>query len=477
MSSIVMCADHGASDMDSVEGTTVIAVTDLCRRLGQLGDLVPPEETSLLLAVHGSETETGRIQAAVRRLGFDALGVGVLDLERFESDEAVANAIVALRARMDAYPGSLPEQVKLAPRPTRTTRRSVLSPGAPAYTGAPKIDGSRCVANAGCRACVSACPVAALGSSGGAVTYDKSACIACGICVTTCPPGAVVNPVATPAALEAEIRAAVEVSSRRIGIRFVCRSSQVHAESGWHDVEVPCTGMLTVGWLLAPLLVGASAVSAVTCEESECSLGLSARATVALGEAQEVLTAIGIDATRLGGDRLDFPPLMPMPAPSGIFDPGSTQRAIAALHECTHIDPGFVALGSADIGTVDIDVSSCTACEMCANVCPTDALRSTHDRDGVRIDFDVCDCVACGQCIAVCPEIDRGAITFTVGFDPSDWKRGRRELRHEATASCDLCGEPVAPAAMLDRISAILGEEHSGTIAVIGNRCIACRGR
>ncbi len=198
MSTLVMCADHGASDRFTVAGTTVITVTDLCRRLGQLGDLVPAETASLLLALHGSETETGRIQAAVRRLGFDALGVGVLDLERFESDEAVEKAIIALGARMDAYPGSQPEQVKLAPRPTRTTRRSLLSPGAPAYTGAPKIDGSRCVAHDGCRACVNECPVAALGFSGGTVSYDKAACIACGICVTTCPRGAVVNPVATP---------------------------------------------------------------------------------------------------------------------------------------------------------------------------------------------------------------------------------------------------------------------------------------
>ncbi len=235
--------------------------------------------------------------------------------------------------------------------------------------------------------------------------------------------------------------------------------------------------MLTVGWALAPLLVGAGAVSAVACEDGGCSLGTSARANVALSEARAVLAAIGIDATRLDGDRHDFPSLLPEPVPWGIFEPGSTQRAIAVLHESTQVNPGFVALGSADIGTVEIDVSSCTACEMCANICPTDALRSTHDRDSVLIDFDVRDCVACGQCIAVCPEVDRGAITLTVGFVPSDWKQGRRELRRDSTASCELCGEPVAPAAMLDRISAILGEEHSGTIAVIGNRCIACRGR
>jgi len=114
---------------------------------------------------------------------------------------------------------------------------------------------------------------------------------------------------------------------------------------------------------------------------------------------------------------------------------------------------------------------------MCATVCPTDALRSANSNDGVHIDFDPRDCVACGQCVTVCPEIDRGAIRHRKGFDPDDWHRGRRKIRHEATARCEVCGKPVAPAAMLDRIATILGDEHSATIAAIGTRCIECRGR
>jgi formate hydrogenlyase subunit 6/NADH:ubiquinone oxidoreductase subunit I len=477
VSTIVMCADHETPATISVNNVNVIRVPNLCRRPRQLEELVPAGETSLMLALHGSETELGRVQAAARRLGFDALGVGVVDLERLDGSDSITSAIVALEARTAAYGGSQPEQVKLLHHPVRTTRRGLFSLGVPTYTGGPMVDPARCVAGDGCRACVSQCPADALGWKAGTVSHDKTACVACGICVTTCPAGAVVNPVASPAAIEAEVRAAIASRPEPRGIRFVCRAGHADFRPGWHDVEVPCTGMLTVGWLLAPMLVGAAAVTAMTCAERGCELGLSRRTTTTLCEAAEVLAAVGVDDTRLTGDRYDFQPLVTTPAPSGIFEPGSTQRAISALQRATKVNPGFVALDQVDVGSIHIDSRSCTACEMCANVCPTDALNSSHDRGAVNINFDSRECVACGQCVTVCPEIDRGAIALATGFDPEDWSRGRRELRVEPTASCEICGRPVAPAAMLERIGAILGNEHSGTFDMIGKRCIECRGR
>ena len=477
MSTIVICADHDTPAAISVDGVNVIRARDFCRRPRQLEGLVPAEETTLMLALHGSETELGRVQAAVRRLGFDALGVGVVDLERLDGADSITCAIVALEARTAAYAGSQPEQVKLLRHPARTTRRELFSLGVPTYTGGPMVDPASCVAGDGCRVCVSQCPADALDWKAGTVSHDKTACVACGICVTTCPTGAVINPVAAPAAIEAEVRAAIVSRPEPSGIRFVCRAGHADFKPRWHDVEVPCTGMLTVGWLLAPLLVGARAVTATTCAENGCEVGLSHRTTATLCEAAEVLAAIGVDATRLTGDRHDYDPLVKTPVSAGIFEPGSTQRAIAALLQAGNHNPGFVVLDHVDVGSIHIDSTACTACEMCANVCPTDALHSSYDRDAVSITFDPRHCVACRQCVTVCPEIDRGAIVLATGFDPDDWSRGRRVLRVEPTASCEICGRPVAPAAMLERIGTILGDEHSGTLDMIGKRCIECRGR
>jgi ferredoxin len=132
---------------------------------------------------------------------------------------------------------------------------------------------------------------------------------------------------------------------------------------------------------------------------------------------------------------------------------------------------------TADVGMISIDPSTCTACEMCAQICPTDALRSDPDVTGVRISFDPQVCVGCGQCVATCPELEHAAIELERRFDVSEWAAGRREVRFETTAACEICGEPVAPAAMLTRINEMLGEEAAETMALISRRCITCRGR
>ena len=151
MTTIVICADHDTPATISVDGVNVISAPDLCRRPRQLEDLVPAGETSLMLALHGSETELGRVQATVRRLGFDALGVGVVDLERLDGADSITWAIVTLEARTAAYAGSQPEQVKLLRPPARTTRRGLFSLGVPTYTGGPMVVPARCVAGDGCR--------------------------------------------------------------------------------------------------------------------------------------------------------------------------------------------------------------------------------------------------------------------------------------------------------------------------------------
>ncbi|NND73788.1 MAG: 4Fe-4S dicluster domain-containing protein [Ilumatobacter sp.] len=475
MTTLVMCTDHGAHDPIAPAGTNVQRAAGLCDQPGQLRTLVPAEETSLLLALHGSDYHRGRVQAAVRRLGFDPLGVGILDLDRIDDESAVTVAAAALVARTEAFPGSRPEQVKLDRPPTRRTRRALFSLGVPTYAGAPMIDADQCVAGDGCRACVRACPVDALTWSGGTVSYDKTACLACGVCVTTCPTGAVANPVASPAAVEAEIRAAIDVATGPIGIRYVCAPARATSLPGWHDVVVPCTSMVTVGWLLAPLVLGACAVDTTPCAVGGCDRGRVDLTDDLLDDAGAVLHAVGIEPARIGG--LGHEPLGVTSPPVGLFEAGCTQRVIAALHDSSATAPGFVDLAEADVGAVGIDSATCTACEMCASCCPTDALRSSNERGAVVIDFDSRRCVACGQCVLACPEIDRDAIRLDRGFDPVMWAAGRQELRRAATASCEVCGRPVAPDAMLRRIGSLLGEQHADTLDLVARRCIDCRGR
>ncbi|MFV1961235.1 MAG: 4Fe-4S binding protein [Acidimicrobiia bacterium] len=470
MTTILICTDEQSLPDIEIDNTVILGVEELCERPRQMASLVPERETSLILAIHGHRAKVGAIQAAARRLGIDPMSVGLLDLRSVVEREDLLRSLTATGARLSRFHGARPEQVKLLPA-DRSKRRDFLSVGAPTYLAAPAIEQAGCVASNGCRVCVSACPAGALSWDGGMITNDKTSCVVCGICVTACPTGAVVNPVVTPDAIEAEITAAIGFGSDPLGVRYRCREASVAPEDGWHQIEVPCTGMLTVGWLLAPLVLGAIKVDAAPCEAGGCQLGNDDRLVATMNDAAAVMRALGLD---------DASPVQIEPSAvaidgDGLFGHRSTPRTIRSLSLA--VPEARVTLETADVGTVSIDSGVCTACEMCAYVCPTDALQSRSGAEAVLIDFDPSACVACGQCVSICPEIDRGAIFMTRGFDLSDWARGRSVIRREPTPSCEVCGQSVAPAAMLSRIESLLGEGDTATLALIGRRCINCRGR
>lgn len=445
----------------------MVTVDDLCASPKQIVARVPDDETRLVLAIHRQSADLGAIQSTARQLGLDPIGVGTVDLDAVTSTEQASLACESVVARVSHYAGSVPEQVKLLPS-QRNTRRAFLSVGAPVYVGAPMIDESLCVAAAGCKVCVTECPVGALSSSGGAMAYDVNTCVACGVCVTTCPTGAIRNPSVDPSALEAEIETAVTHSPDPIGIRYRCRDSTVPGEAGWYQVEVPCTGMLTVGWLLAPLVLGATRIDATSCGAGGCGLGNDERLETTMTDARRALETLSTNVAEIA-ERSNAP------SGAGWFAHGSTSRVLAAIAPTqTGLSMTFDV---ADVGMVSIDSSTCTACEMCAQVCPTDALSSNIDGIGVHISFDPQVCVACGQCVATCPEAEHDAIELTRRFDAAEWMHGRREVRSEPTSLCEVCGQPVAPAAMLSRIEEMLGEDAVQTMALIGRRCVGCRGR
>jgi len=467
MTTILVCSDGGLGlDTLGEDDADVVLVDELCRLPRRIESLVPPNESELILAIHRSAAHLGVIQQAARRLGFDPLGVGIIDLEAVAGKE-LGRSLRAAVARSSHFPGCSSDQVKLL-APDRTTRRGLLSLGIPTYVGAPRIDQGTCAAGEGCRICASACPSQALSWVSGSISHDMNACVACGICVTACPRGSVHNPTMAPAAIEAEIRAAVGDGAEAVGIRFRCRGSTVAAEAGWHQVEISCTGMLDIGWLLASLALGSSRVDAVACEDGGCRLRNDALLAATWRDFVVVLEALGIDLTAAR-------PVAPAPTPLEAgewLDHRSTGRMIDLLAPESNV---VVGLDTVAIGSVTIDPAACTACRMCSRICPTGALVSTTS-DGVRIDFDPRLCVACGQCVSVCPERGNGAIAMTRGFDLTEWSLGRREVRHDPTPLCEICGGPVAPSSMLAKIGAMLGEDGVATMALIANRCVDCRG-
>lgn len=468
MTTILVCADDLIPEDLEVAGARVVVVDDLCRRLKKVGALVADGERSLMVVVHRNHIDLGSIQAATRRMGFNPLGVGVVDLQTVGAADDLAFTLAAAIARTSLFTRAQPEQIKVLP-PDRSSRRSLLSIGKPRYIGAPSVDPSACSSAGGCRACVTQCPTGALSFIRGSIEHDIDACVVCGICVTTCPADAIENPTAKPAAIEAEIRAAIEHAHRPPGVRFRCRGARVPAEAGWYQVEVPCTGMLTPGWVLAPVAMGASGVDVVPCSSGGCQLHNEQRTLTMLNDVATITERLHVSV-----DASAAPAVVGTEQP-GLLEGGASSRLIDLL--APPDENIAVELDAADVGWVSINPQTCTACERCARACPAGAILSSSSGQGADITFDPGRCTACGTCATVCPELERGAIEVHRGFDLADLALGRRSIRREQNASCEICGKAVAPLAMLARIEAMLGDDGAATMPAISARCLDCRGR
>jgi ferredoxin len=206
------------------------------------------------------------------------------------------------------------------------------------------------------------------------------------------------------------------------------------------------------------------------CSEGGCALGNDQHTAGILADTVSIADHLGV--------RFDEPldPERLISRDEPLLAPASTARIAAGLSGTRSAGPPL-ALAVADVGQVTIDSSVCTACERCAQVCPSQAMSSSRTDDTVVLSFDPQRCTGCSSCLAVCPEADRGAIQVRRELDLTELALGERVIDEVPTATCELCGKPVAPAKMLARIGSILGDDADATMAVIGRRCQQCRGR
>ncbi|MDH3706591.1 MAG: 4Fe-4S binding protein, partial [Acidimicrobiia bacterium] len=355
------------------------------------------------------------------------------------------------------------------------------------YVAAPAIDPAVCVAGSGCRACVDVCPRQALTWHAGEVSYDRVACEPCGRCVTACPTGAVVNPAITPAQLEAEITAALDPAVGPPGPRgivFTCsRAGAPLPTDGappgtWYPVSLPCVGMASAAWLLAPLLMGAGSVVARPCSDTGCPLDHSDVVESTVAFCADLLSALGSAPERVSTDADRVLEPLPKADLHDRFDPGATLDILRSLVALDGSQPALVIDHErSPLGIIDIDIDTCTACTMCAQVCPTDALQSAQSADTVVISFDAAQCVACDQCTTHCPELGRGAIALHHRVDMAAVDIGPQDLVRADVVMCEACGAPIGPGPTLERISALLPPQDAAMVDLLQRRCVDCRSR
>lgn len=439
--------------------------------------------SSVVLAFCSADHPRGPVQAAVRRAGLDPLGVEIVDLRAAADDiERLILMLEAAVARARSFAGSAPENARMV-FPKGVTRRALLKLRIAEYVAVPSIEPSRCVADRGCRVCTAACPHGAIALSDGGVSIDPARCDGCGLCTTACPVEAIVDPTATPAQLDAQVRALLDPSigpRGPRGILFTCRRShRVEIASGWYPVAVPCTGMAPASWLLAPLLLGASAVAVRPCGDGGCPLGRDEAVRERVEFSRRLLGAIGWAEDRVATSPVGLPPS----AVSGLrstrhdaFEPGAAGHVLLALAERGPEGHAFdLEHPGCPVGNVEIRADTCTVCGMCARTCPTEALALAPRDGAVDITFDGVRCTACGQCVASCPEAARGAIGLRRLASWDVLSSGAKRLVGSDVAACLRCGQPVAPQAMLRRVAELLGPEERRITRLLESYCLDCR--
>jgi len=190
-----------------------------------------------------------------------------------------------------------------------------------------------------------------------------------------------------------------------------------------------------------------------------------------------LLVAMGIAGNRVA---MKPTPIATVPLPEvpidDPFGPRAAARVYAGLRTVAESNVVEVAGPDTMLGVVSIDPRTCTMCTMCVQRCPTGALSARYSAEGeLAISFDPVDCTACDQCVEVCPEVEREAISVDHRVDFATLAAGRVELNRSATYTCERCGQPVAPTAMMERISNILGD-NAALMDHLTRLCLACRG-
>ncbi len=263
----------------------------------------------------------------------------------------------------------------------------------------PVIDAAACVHTlapvASCRACVEACPHAAMVLTDEALGIDVEACTGCGRCVPACP----------RSAITAERDMLVIRTGRDSGEAFAACRRAVQPDVA----AMACVHALGARDLDTLAADGIARLSVATGACETCTDGVG---PVRLDQAAK--THAAVRASR--GER----------AVAVVrSDPASFRRTLARARESEQrIDRSRRRLFGAIIDvpppaaatpmprayvTPTIDAAQCTACEACIRICPDDALALERGgRHRFRVQPDRCS--GCGLCVDVCEDGAMGLV-------------------------------------------------------------------
>ncbi|XOB98474.1 4Fe-4S dicluster domain-containing protein [Deinococcota bacterium DY0809b] len=296
----------------------------------------------------------------------------------------------------------------------------------------PRYTGSRCLvekyAVGGCDLCQQACPHEAVDLSHFTVQIDDTRCTGCGLCTQVCP----------GVALEFPLGPMQEALDKGRG-QLKCSKAEGHGQ------EVLCLGRLTPG-LLAE---AASRHGPLTLARGDCEGCRIGGPTVpqaleqVIEEARRYYPELEVRLTTealpgavvgrrelfeqlLGGTKRMAAEVLPEPPEQLGLDEDHDLPAELRLRKMA----AARSQGTARWPAIQV-LEGCTLCPVCANVCPTGAVKRVREGEEYVLELEVAACTGCGGCVASCPpqvieliELGRDAV---LAEEPLELYRGEPE--------------------------------------------------
>ncbi|MFQ5996656.1 MAG: 4Fe-4S binding protein [Dehalococcoidales bacterium] len=494
----------------------VEVVPDLCGHLAQLSSVATRRGAAwAVLGLCSGDYSQIELQARARKAGLDPFGLEVVPLGTLcarvhPEPQATWKAKMLLGAavaRAQAFQGSGPEHAKLyfLPRDQKVTRRSLFTIPPVGYRPVPAIREQQCAAEAGCQFCIRVCPRDALQKIGGHISLDKSRCEGCGVCLAACPREAIDFPGWSLAQFEAQLAALLDsarLGHESFGFLFTCQRAvgklEELARQGvsychqWLPVVVPCLGIVTPTWILQSLAYGTEVVALLFCGAG-CPLGqgqiIGGRASFCrqllrrLGQAPERVRVLNAShAERLLQALQEPPPRresghqrktgdnLHLGTLKGAFQ--SIQCLAAAGHSSSEV---VLEHSHSPFGVVELRAEGCTGCLACSEVCPTGALASERNGDGMTLTYLASSCTGCGMCFEVCPESAAQVLRVRSLTNLDILSRGKVVLHKNQFAICEGCGASIASQTLLRRIEASLEGSDEALQIALTRYCPSCR--
>ncbi|HIP66173.1 MAG TPA: 4Fe-4S dicluster domain-containing protein [Pyrodictium sp.] len=403
--------------------------------------------TRILLVCRGAWRLWRQVKERAWRAGLNWLLVEAVDPLEAEIAGVDLEAVVEARYRSLAE-SSVDRAVYRSNLRKPVDRRTLFSVGPLAlleYVDAPTVDLDVCSVARGCRNCVKACPRKAL--EGKPPHLDSAKCIGCGYCVTVCPVSALELPSTPKKGLWEQTLLYLRAGTPFIV--FACRDSMAELLERL-DASVR-VGIVPVG---SPIGVSLDILLAVW--------GLGAKPLLYCAnlpkEALKVYRdSVGEDYRVATGERLEILSsirqlLKVLKMVSRLGRGGRVIELVkdarkAALQVLATIGKK-VWLNVPLIGLVSVNADNCTLCGVCVTACPTGALSLEEQGESRKLVFRHENCTSCRACVEVCPET---TIAVNNVFSPEHF--GKTVVVVEAEiARCKVCGRPLEPRKMVERV-------------------------